>query len=154
MLHYTWKEYFIVIGILLFLYYTYVILRYYRKDLIAFLNGRSINEDQKGEELEIFDPFENRRQPKHFVPIEDESYQLAEELIIRIKAAVAEASELELTEPAVLRSIKVLLQEYPTIQDELLQAGITEMILEEFKLYGFISPSKVEVNGLWKLALN
>ncbi|MFX1707235.1 hypothetical protein PV783_24920 [Chitinophaga sp. CC14] len=155
LLPYSFKDILLSLAVLLVIYYGYIILRYYRKELNDFIKGKA--PEQGADELEndvaVIDPFERYHEPVNLEPIADDNYLLAEELILRIKELISESRDRQLAEPEVMSSVRDLLVEYPTLKDEILRAGITELILSEMKIHGFISASRSEVDGLWKMAL-
>ncbi|MET7000704.1 hypothetical protein [Chitinophaga defluvii] len=153
-LPYSFKDILLTVAVLLVIYYGYVILRYYREELSAFFKGKAPSHaDDQEEEVEVIDPFERYYKPVTEQPIENENYILAEELILRIKEAILDAGDQQTEEAEVLSTLQLLVQEYPTLKDEILRAGISEMIISEMKIHGFIGPSRSEVDGLWKVAL-
>lgn len=155
-LPYSFKDILLTIAVVLVIYYGYIILRYYRNELNDFLKGkpRKNRDDQEEEEVEVIDPFERFHAPVNQEPIADENYVLAEELILRIKEMISDSGDQQLETPDVMDSLRAVVQEYPTIKDEILRAGITELILSEMKIHGFMSSSRSEVDGLWKKELD
>jgi hypothetical protein len=150
---YTLTQILITLAIVLVIYYAYVILRYYREELQDFLSGKIKQTPDEQQEVEVIDPFERYQRPVDQQPIQEDTYQLAEELIIRVKEAISEASDQQLEAPEVLSALKNILIDYPTIKDEIIRAGVAELIISECKLHGLVSPGRSEVDGLWKMAL-
>jgi len=150
---YTLTQILITLALVLLVYYAYVILRYYRIELQEFLSGRIKQSPDELEQVEVIDPFERYQQPIDHQPIADDTYRLTEQLIVRVKEAVSDAADQELESSEVLSLLTSILIEYPTIKDEVIRAGIAELIISECKIHGFVSPSRSEVDGLWKMEL-
>jgi hypothetical protein len=153
LLHYSWKEYLLVIAVLLIVYYAYVLLRYYRKDIMKLVKGKQRN-DAEQDETEILNPFAQYEPQPASDPIEDKNFELAGELIVRVKDLIADVSERELPARDVLQELKNLLMEYPTVKDDILRGGISTLILTETERYGSIQLDKRAVDELWRTAFS
>jgi len=149
LLNYSWKEYLIVVGIILFMYYVYVILRYYRQDFINFVKGNSKRNDQN--EDEIIDPFQkkNVRSEHELSPTDAENHALAEELIGRAQDLITDANVADLEKEELIEDLKYLFREYSNITDEVLRFGISELIHAECNRYGRFSLDRRTVDDLW-----
>lgn len=149
LLNYSWKEYLIVLGIVLFVYYVYVILRYYRQDFINFVKGNS--KPQKKNEDEIIDPFQkkNVHSAHELSPADAENHALAEELIGRAQDLISDASAADLEKEDLMEDLKYLFREYSNITDEVLRFGISELIHAECNRNGRFSLDRRTVDDLW-----
>lgn len=149
-LNYSWKEYLIVLAIILVVYYTYIILRYYRHDFINFLKGKS-KAPEDYQEDQIIDPFKKKTAKGHDEPnpADAENYALAEELIGRIKDLVFDATDDQIDENEFLQQLRSLFAEYSGITDKTLRFGISEMVLADCNTYGRFSLDRRTVDDLW-----
>ena len=152
MINYTFQQFFIVIGIMTFIYLAYILLRYYRKEINALLSQKGKLDLQLEEEEETFGPFENFTHEAKNVSSASQDYERAEIIIPKIKEIIIYAGINNYTDTELYQAINTILNNYPIVKDPVIQEGITELIIAECEKHGAVKPEKGELEALWELA--
>ncbi|MFH7000918.1 hypothetical protein [Flavobacterium bizetiae] len=153
----SWGNYIIAVTILLLIWYLIVGFRCYYPDLRAILNGeknlyslsfRNNPEEKLAAHLQKGSIDENRELSSY-----KESFDTladAEELSDRIKGAIKESVERNLSLEEFQNYLKLLLSEYPFVRISTLRENINAIIVKNCKSYPglLLTPSQVDV--LWE----
>ncbi len=158
----SWTNYIVVIILLLAIYYIFIGIRFYSRDLQYFLairrkgNMRSSDEEITGK-IPLnnpADPFEQiESEPfasdSSFAQTSDDTFQDIERLIVRLKETIADAGTKQYPEEEFFPLLQLILKEYPHLRDSPFQSAINELIVSECGKYGSIAISEEEVVMLW-----
>jgi hypothetical protein len=151
MIHYSFKEFFIVIGVLTVIYLAFVLLRYYRKETMA-LFSRSGYPNPREEEEETFGPFENFNAEQVTDQSQSEDFHRAEVIIPKIKEIIIYAGINNHDQRQIYQALNTIISEYPAVEDPVMREGITELIIHECEKHGAVKPEKRELDELWENA--
>jgi len=153
MIHYSFQEFFIAIGILTFIYLAFVLLRYYRKEMNTMFSQKSrMDLHQQQEEEEIFGPYENIADDSNNQASPSEDFQKAEVIIPKIKEVIIYAGINNYDHLELYQGLKTILHNYPTVNDPVMREGITELIIHECEKHGTVKPERRELDELWDMA--
>lgn len=148
MINYTFKEFFIVIGILTIIYLAFVVLRYYREELNSLIANRGMVPAQP-EDDEVFGPFENNQQGEaEMLPYSDD-FKRAEIIIPKIKEIILHAGANNYDRVQMFDGLKTIVNAYPPVNDPVIREGICELIVHECKKHGAVKPDQREMDELW-----
>lgn len=161
----SWTNYIIVIILLLAIYYIFVGIRFYSRDLQYFLaNRRKGNMRSSDEEITDSIPLNNPADPfeqidsepsvsdSPFAQTSDDTFQDIERLIVRLKEAIADAGTKQYAKEEFFILLQMILKEYPHLKDSPFQSAINELIISEYGKYGSIAISEEEIVMLWNEA--
>ena len=150
----SWTDYFIAVTILLAIYYLFVGIRYYSRDIKDLLSGnRKLNlktalaNNSKGEYLTRE---ENFRPSETFEETTDKEFTQVEHLIERLKTLIADASRRKMISQEFKQYLSLVLKEYSTVKNSSLRASVNELIVSECEKYGTVTLKEDEVDLLWK----
>lgn len=158
----SWTNYIVVIIVLLAIYYIFIGIRFYSRDLQYFLTFRrkgSIrpSDDEAVEDMSLSNPAENFEEAKSefsiadgsFAQTSDDTFQDIERLIVRLKETIADAGTKQYARQEFFLLLQLILKEYPNLKDSPFQSAIIELITSECGKYGSITISEEEVVMLW-----
>ena len=150
----SWTDYFIAVTILLAIYYLFVGIRYYSRDIKDLLSGnRKLNlktalaNNSKGEYLTRE---ENFRPSETFEETTDKEFTQVEHLIERLKTLIADASRRKMISQEFKQYLSLVLKEYSTVKNSSLRASVNELIVSECEKYGTVTLTEDEVDLVWK----
>jgi hypothetical protein len=153
----SWTDYFIAVIILLTIYYLFVGIRYYSRDIKDLLSGKrklnlktALANNSKGEypiREENFHPSEA------FEETTGKELTQVEHLIERLKTLIADASRRKMISQEFKQYLSLVLKEYSTVKNSSLRASINELIVSECEKYGTVTLKKEEVDLLWKSSM-
>jgi len=141
----TWSDYGITVLILLFIWYLYLISRFYSSQLKDFISGRHkisrSNKDNRTKHLEdsLFSDF---KEP--FDTLDD-----ARELFYKIQDAVKESIQESRSKEEFQNYIKFILEEYPFVKISSLRSEINNLIVSECTNQLQFHLTFAEVDRLW-----
>lgn len=151
----SWTDYSILIVLLGSLYYLFVGLRYYPTELKELLSGKRklnfrIPEFKKKNEAgwpslqtEVQDGDDS------FGNTTDDTFNEVESLIAELKENIEKASKKQFIKQEFSYSLKVILKNYPQIQNSPFRSAIDELILSECEKHGTITLSEDDIVRLW-----
>lgn len=149
MIHYSFKEFFIAIGILTFTYLAFVLLRYYRKEINALISQKGQLDLQQEEEIfgvqEFFPEEENNEVSS------SEDFKKAEVIIPKLKEVIIYAGMNNYDHLQLYQALKTILHNYPIVKDPVMREGITELIIHECEKHGAVKPERRELDELWEM---
>lgn len=158
----SWTDYIVVIIVLLAIYYLFIGIRFYSRDLRYFLTSRRkgnirSSHNEAADDMSLSNPGETFEGAKSelsmadgsFAQTSDDTFQDIERLIIRLKEAIADAGTKQYIRQEFFLLLQLILKEYPHLKDSPFQSAIIELIISEFGKYGSIAISEEEVVMLW-----
>ena len=152
----SWTDYFITVTILLAIYYLFVGIRYYSRDIKDLLSGKrklnlntALPYNSKGEYCSTT---EGNIHPSEvsFEETKDEEFTEVEHLIERLKALIADASRRKMIPQEFKQYLSLVLKEYPSVKNSSLRASVNELIVSECEKYGAVTLTEDEVDLVWK----
>jgi hypothetical protein len=151
----SWTDYFIAVIILLTIYYLFVGIRYYSRDIKDLLSGKrksnlkaALPYNSKGEyPLTIGG---NIHSEASFEETTDKEFTEVEHLIERLKTLIADASCRKMIFQEFKQYLSLVLKEYPAVKNSSLRGSVNEFIVSECEKYGTITLNEEEVDLLWK----
>jgi len=149
----SWQNYFIVVAITITIYYLYVGIRYYSKELTGIFSGTTrLKLKSKGVEVER--PPYAEEQPEAFNDDEDDEmlddeFIQSEQLVGRLKNVISAAPKESLQPDEVENRIRTVLNDFPAIKDSVLRSSVNELIVSECEKYGAADFAEDEVDLMW-----
>lgn len=144
--HISWPDYLMIIVPLLFLYYGYIVFRYYLNELKSFTQWDKLLPSGNTRRIGNGD---------NTVPGNNTNEELSgdlklefENLYRKLQEAVENAS-LQKDKKALVDHLGTILIEYPEFRNSPFQSTISELIMAECRRYGSIVLSEDEVAKLW-----
>ena len=137
------------------IYYLYVGLRYYNQELKNLLKSKShtkTNPFQFDQENTNQDDSKTEEPDYHDLPFEetsDDTFDRIEELIKRLKPAIAEAIVEQTTSQQLKANLSTILYDFADLKKSTFRPAISELILTECKDNGSTVLSEQEVEVLW-----
>lgn len=142
----TWSDYAITVLLLLFIWYLFLIFRFYSSHLKDFISGRHkinrLNKTNKIKHLEdsLFSDF---KEP--FDTLDD-----ARELFYKLKDAIRESIQESRSKEEFKNYIKLILEEYPFVKISSLRIEINNLLVSECENHPQLHLTFAEVEGLWE----
>jgi hypothetical protein len=141
--------------ILLAIYYLFVGIRYYSRDIKDLLSGKrklnlktAISNNLNREDLRYEE--DSRPADASFGETTDEEFAEVEHLIERLKALIADASGRKMIPQEFKQYLSLVLKEYPSVRSSSLRSSVNELIVSECQKYGAVTLTEEEVDLLWK----
>ncbi|MFX1705736.1 hypothetical protein PV783_17340 [Chitinophaga sp. CC14] len=146
----SWACYLIVAALLLGIYYCYVLVRYYRKEIKNFITRRPAEHEPtsskpESNQLSLFESTDDTRPPNESVDL----FSLAFELSARIKMVMEVAAAERYSKAGLIIILRKLISEYPAIKGTAFQVAINNVILGESKELGSNGLQDDDVSALW-----
>lgn len=146
----SWACYFTVAALLLGIYYCYVLVRYYRKEIKDAISRKAVDTDPKSidpesNQLSLFAPTDESMLPEKQVNL----FSLAFDLSARIKIVMEVAGEEKYSKSGLIVILRKLISEYPTIKGTAFQVAINNVIIGESKGLGLKGLDDDDVSVLW-----
>lgn len=152
----SWTDYFIAVIILLTIYYLFVGIRYYSRDIKDLLSGKrklnlktALANNSKGE-YPLTIERNNHPSEASFEETTDKEFTEVEHLIERLKTLIADASHRKMIPQEFKQYLSLVLKEYPSVRNSSLRASVNELIVSECEKYGTVILKEDEVDLLWK----
>jgi len=148
----SWVEYLFAVAVALVIYYSFVGIRYFPKELKGLLTGKTklrlrpavhVYEDSKSD-IDVTEALHTQAHSE-----EDDAFAEVEELISRTKEAIANASRKKYVPQEFKHYLQLLLREYPNIKNSDLRSSINELIIMECERNGVVTLSEEEADMLW-----
>ena len=151
----SWRDYFITVIILLAIYYFFVAIRYYSRDIKDLLSAkRKLNLkaalpcNSKGEYPSTIGG--NIHSEASFEETTDKEFTEVEHLIERLKVLIGDASRRKMIPQEFKQYLSLVLKEYPSVKNCSLRASVNELIVSECEKYGTVTLTEDEVDLVWK----
>jgi hypothetical protein len=141
----TWGNYLIGLAVILFLYYSYVILRYYRTELIAFINRGPADSDFAVAKEAPAEDQDNKVKELH----QQELYHKVEEFAQRLKNVVANVYHDTLQKTELIAAIQPLFREFYQLKNTAYAGALEELLLSECSKYGAVLISEDDLDEVW-----
>lgn len=146
----SWACYFTVAALLLGIYYCYVVVRYYRKEIKNAISRKTVDTDSKStdpasNQLSLFEPIDETVLPEKQVDL----FSLAFDLSARIKMVMEVAREEEYSKSGLIVILRKLISEYSAIKGTAFQVAINNVIINESKVLGSNGLGDNDVPVLW-----
>lgn len=147
----SWTDYMVAVAIGLTLYYCYVAFRYYSEELKDLLSGKSkLNfRTLLSENIPSEEPDSHPSGSSSFSQTGDDDFVEVEELITKIKDAVADASKKKYVLVEFKHCLRLIFREYPNIKNSPIRSSINELLVSECEKYGTVTLSEEEADRLW-----
>jgi hypothetical protein len=153
----SWGDYFLLLILALVLYYSFVLYKYYRQDILRFISNKRavsvspinsqtkyfISEvDRTSNKVEKNDEAANQRENTAIMPhIHD--------LVQQIKNFVRDVSERSFIKEEVIMGLQIILRDHKNLVDTHFQESINDLIDSECREYCSFQLSKEEINTVW-----
>ena len=134
----TWEQYFSAIIFLLIIYYTVIVLKFYKWEMLAAIGIRKVDNG-------ILDTISLSGLKKYVSPENDEDYQLKSSIEIDISplvqsftdevtAFLKQADEVEITKEQISNSLQSICSKYPAIKNADCRNELTLLVANEINL--------------------
>ncbi|CAC9974418.1 hypothetical protein FLAPXU55_02115 [Flavobacterium panici] len=147
----SWSNYAIAVIILLFLWYVFVLLKFYFGSLKELLHGkrkfRVFRTGTKKNSTESSDLFSEFREP--FDTLED-----GKELFSKLQSAIIESSQTNLSAVEFRNYIRFILEAYPYVKRSSLREKINALMVSECEKHPQLILTYPEMDGLWDEAIS
>ncbi|MDX2001784.1 MAG: hypothetical protein SFW35_05105 [Chitinophagales bacterium] len=148
----SWTEYLFAIAVALVIYYSFVGVRYFPKELKELVTGKIkfrfrpavSGYDDDGNGMAVTSGPDAKTNSE-----EEDAFAEVEELIGRLKEAIANASRKKYVLQEFRHYLQLLLREYPNIKNSDLRSSINELIVSECERHGVVALSEEEADMLW-----
>ena len=148
----SWTEYLFAVAVALVIYYSFVGIRYFPGELKALLTGKTKlrfrpavpGYDDDSDDMVATDGLNAKASSE-----EDDAFAEVEELISRVKEAIANASRKKYVPQEFRHYMQLLLHEYPNIKDSALRSSVNELIVSECERHGVVTLNEEEADMLW-----
>lgn len=125
----SWNSYLIMVLLLTIVYYLFIVLKYYRNDVIKLIYGKNLlSRNISNNEVD---------QP------------LLQSFSSEIKAFIYEAGKDQLNIRDMMPSLQILIRKYPGIRDMTMRESIQNLIIHECKTNCSIHLGEHELSELW-----
>lgn len=142
----TWSDYAITVLLLLFIWYLFLIIRFYSSQLKDLISGRNkINRSNKINKTKHFEDSLFSDFKELFDTLDD-----ARELFYKIQDAVQESIQESRSKEEFKNYIKFILEEYPFVKISSLRIEITNLLVSECENHPQLHLTFDEVEGLWE----
>ncbi|MBS7230969.1 hypothetical protein KHA90_08030 [Flavobacterium psychroterrae] len=142
----SWSDYAVTVVILLFIWYTYLVFRFYSTKVKALFNGKTrigfpkkkamLNDLQDSLFSEFSEPFD--------------TLQDAEELYEKLLQAIQESAEREISRIEFKNYIRCILEEYPYVKMSSLRIKINTLLVCECEKHAAFTLQYAEADHLWE----
>lgn len=133
----TWSEYMICMLVLLFVFYLFVILRYYRAELKQFLSSKGKEPSEIGYEPEAADDYP------------DDSFEALEMLVNDLRHAVLERAGIGVDKQMLLSQLKDRLKDFDGMRRQAYRIAINNYIIQHAKEICGVVFSEEELEAEW-----
>ena len=143
----SWTDYLQMIACALTVYYTCIVTKYYRHDLVNFLKGEksfAIRHNSSSKK--------NTDIPPDFAlnhDVENQNSKLVQSLTDEIQALISATGKSLPEKREVLLSLQQLLSKYPTVKSSSDKAFIEHFIIAEYATNCSVHLSEVELQSVW-----
>lgn len=151
----SWTTYLIVVAVSLFFWYAIVGTKYYYSDIKGFLTGKRKAQQLSNHAIDLDEVYDSYNAPENLTskgvfeekPFND--FEVVEELVECVKAAVSNALENKMIKEDYFNELKSILENYPSLQQSQYRPSINEFIVSEGDQQGLFSITQEEVDTLW-----
>lgn len=151
----TWAMYLKIVAAALFIYYTFLLLKFYYPQVSAslptggapFRNSHSATAytaTAGGGEKTNLTPTGEFNEPGY------NDYEIIEEMAERVKAALKEAVDSNPTEEHLISNLKLIVNDYPVLAKSSFRPSINQFIATESQQHGFAFIKEDTVEQLWR----
>ena len=149
--HITWTQYLCGILALTFIYYTWIVIRFYRQDLRARYSGKKNTFLQPLES-----PATEHQLPDQVIADQtitatqngEKNFDRIESLIGELKSQIHQKQG-GTGETGLLEKLRTVIHAYPDLKDSPFRTSINEMIISECQLVEISPPDETELQQLW-----
>lgn len=141
----TWSDYAITVLVLVFIWYLYLISRFYSSHLKDFISGRNkINRSNKTNKTKLMEDSLFSDFKESFETLDD-----ARELFYKLQDAIKESLQEARSKEGLKNYIKFILEEYPFVKISSLRSEINNLIVSECENQLQFYLTFGEVDRLW-----
>lgn len=148
----SWTEYLFAVAVALVIYYSFVGVRYFSKELKALITGKvrfRFRPAISGYDDDSNDMAATVASDTKANSEEEDAFAEVEELISRTKEAIANASRKKYVPQEFRHYLQLLLREYPNVKNSDLRSSINELIIVECERHGVVTLNEEEADMLW-----
>ncbi len=147
-----WKTYLILLGLVSAVYYTVILLRFYRKELLLTWyrlsgTGQGFQPGKQPVKRESLNPLPEIKGADQNLKVLTGQ---VERLCTTLTSSLQEAAQKEYTRQDLLLLLRITLKEYPGFSAQPFRSLIERLILSECERYGFVPLNVVEREEMWK----
>ncbi len=139
----SWKAFMIAAVVFLFLWYGFVIFRYYPKKFISILKGGVRRQSLAAEDMKSDSPFAEFKES--FSTLED-----VKELYSKLLYAFDESDARGVSKTEFKHYLQFVLSEYPFVKQSALREKINSLMVLKSRRYPVFELSAQEMDGLWE----
>ena len=143
----SWSNYAVTVVVLLLFWYILIILKFYSGSLKELLSGKKKITTSKTKIEVSKDLFSEYKEP--FDTLED-----AKELFYKLKQAIAESSQSNLSVIEFKNYIRFILEGYPYVKRSSLREKINSLMVSECSKHPQLILTYPEMDGLWDEAIS
>lgn len=145
----SWTTYFISVATATTAWYIIIGLKYYMNDLQSFLKKIVASRSVKNRQPDGGSAFDNDDRNEFSANDPDDLMSSVQELVAKLKKAIAEASERQFKKAESMYSLQRILRQYPAVKDSSYRTSIEQLIQLEVQRTGFMTLDAEEVAMLW-----
>ena len=145
--HISWSTYLITVALLTGIYYLVILIRYYATDLKDLVSGkRKFSSLTAGQVKQA----PQEQAPDEFDETNDETFDVVEEMIGRLKLAVAAAASIQQGKEALLAQLRTIFRDYEQLDHSPFLPAIFELVTTECDKTGAVTLGQDEVAMVWQ----
>lgn len=154
----TWATYLRVTAAVLFLYYTFLLLKFYFPQIRASLSNGSMAFSQNYTAAETNAASVTIGEKSNLTPTGEfnepglNDYDIIEEMVDRVKGALKEAVTNQQPEDVLIGQLKSIVNDYPLLSKSNFRPSINEFIATESQQHGFTSITEAVAEQFWRTA--
>ena len=147
----SWSSYITFMIALLAVYYLFIVLRFYRSDILQIFAGKEFTQDRVSfTSTQKVQPNQTRHQENLQEAFENQDlFQASQSLGDEIIAYLREAGRDTVSKEDVNQSLRSLIAKYPSIKHSAFREAIQNLILTESEANYSIHLSEEELSALW-----
>jgi hypothetical protein len=134
----TWSEYIIGVLVLLFVFYLFVILKFYRKELKDFLSGKLKRPAEPGNEEQSVEAFED-----------DGSFEVLEQVVNELRQDILEKAGTTADREVLLSQMKTRLMRYDGMYRPAYRVAVNDYIMQHAEEICGVVFSEEELEAEW-----
>lgn len=152
----TWATYLRVTAAVLFLYYTFLLLKLYFPQIRASVSNEGMAFSATHNAVEANPASVARGQKSNLTPTGEfnepglNDYDIIEEMVDRVKGTLKEAVTNQQPEDVLIGQLKVIVNDYPLLSKSNFRPSINEFIATESQQHGFTSITEEIAEQFWR----
>ena len=144
---YTWSDYFKIIAVAAVLYYLFIAVMYYPKELRALFSRRPAKPIDNGlQEEEVIDGYSGYAEDEEG---NENTFADSQQLMNAVNELMSRAAVQQYTRSDLKLELKEVFDQFPTLNDPVLRTAINEYVVKQSEEKGAILLREDEVDLLW-----